>query len=422
MAAKLFTPILNDRTRSIHFFNGRLLTGEDMTAEQRGQRATHELIAQSIGDGIVRGLEVTIDDATSLAAPVVNVTGGVAINRKGETLYLPENTRVQLVRTADAAPAARTLFTACTPPESGVYVAGAGVYLLTLCSTVAVDGSASVSGLGGQPSGCNSRFAVDAVQFRLIELPMTDAEMSDIPRLRNLVAYRCFGVSSSFATDPFGATTEPPTLLDELRPQSLTDCDVPLATFYWTATGGLVWADMWSVRRRVAQLAEHELLATDFAKLNTRADAAVQQFQQQLREIAATQGPAAAVATDTFRYLPPFGLLPLKSTATETGFDYRTFFRGRTYREPLFVNAAKMRPMVSNSLLTTPIDLGLNEMLWLYQIVQNARARNPAVAGGTQQYLLFASGQIPYQADAQFNVSYWNYSNYSSCGDAAKGR
>src|SRR5205823_1104339 len=102
MAANLFTPILNDRTRSVHFFNGRLLTGEDLTSEQRGQRAVHELLGESIGDGIVRGLEVSIDESNTIATPVVRVTGGVAINRQGDPLYLPTDTRVQLVRSADA--------------------------------------------------------------------------------------------------------------------------------------------------------------------------------------------------------------------------------------------------------------------------------------------------------------------------------
>ena len=414
MAANLFTPILNDRMRSIHFFNGRLLTGEDMTAEQRGQDAVHEFLGQSIGDGIVRGLEVSIDASTTLATPVVKVTGGVAINRKGETLYLPSDTLVQLVRSADATPPARTLFTACTPPQSGVYVAGAGVYLLTLCSTVAADGSASVSGLGGQPSGCNTRFAVDAVQFRLIELPMADAEMQDIARLRNTVAYRCFGISSSFANDPFGNATTPSTLLDAVRPHSLTDCDIPLATFYWTATGGLVWADMWSVRRRTAQGRRGELPIVIEPNLSASAEAVVLQFQAQARELARTTTASTTIAKDVFNYLPPFGLLPLKTSTTERGFDYRRFFDGRTYREPIFVNAAKLRPISENFLLTAPIDLQHNdEMLWLYRIVQNSLERNRPGATGPQQYLFFATGQIPYQGDAQYNVSYWNYSNYS---------
>src|SRR5258708_32897589 len=100
MAANLFTPILNDRTRSVHFFNGRLLTGEDLTSEQRGQRAVHELLGESIGDGLVRGLEVAIDDSSTIAAPVVRVTGGVAVNPHGDPLYLPRDTQVQLARSA----------------------------------------------------------------------------------------------------------------------------------------------------------------------------------------------------------------------------------------------------------------------------------------------------------------------------------
>ena len=59
MANSLFTPILNDRTRSPHFFNGRLLTGEAMADEQRAQHVSNELLAQAVGDGVAYGLEVS---------------------------------------------------------------------------------------------------------------------------------------------------------------------------------------------------------------------------------------------------------------------------------------------------------------------------------------------------------------------------
>jgi hypothetical protein len=414
MAANLFTPILNDRTRSVHFFNGRLLTSEDLTSEQRGQRAMHELLGESIGDGIVRGLEVTIDDSNTVATPVVRVTGGLAINRQGDPLLLAASTRVQLVRSADAQPSTPSIFSACTPPESGVYVAGAGVYLLTLCTTVVGDGSAPVSGLGGQPAGCNSRYEVDAVQFRLIELPLSDDDFAHPNLLRNRVAYRCFGVDvlPSFATDPFN-TAESTTLLDQLRPRKLTDCDVPLATLYWTASGGVVWLDMWSVRRRVAERWDEAVPTIIERKLRTNAEAILLQFQAQIAEMAKATSAPTLVARNVFDHLPPFGLLPLKVGASEYGFDYHHFFQGRTYRQPIFVNAAKLRPIAENFLLTTPIDMVQNEMVWLYRIVQNSMERNKPGATGPQQYLLFASGQIPYQGDAQFNVSYWNYSNYS---------
>jgi hypothetical protein len=415
MAANLFTPILNDRMRSIHFFNGRLLTGEDMTAEQRGQDAVHELLAQSIGDGIVRGLEVSIDASTTLAEPIVKVTQGVAINRKGETLYLPSDTRVQLVRTADATPPARTLFTACTPPESGVYVAGAGVYLLTLCSTVAADGSASVSGLGGQPTGCNTRFAVDAVQFRLIELPMTDAEMQDVARLRNLVAYRCFGETGlpSFALNPFLATTEPTTLLDQLRTRTLTDCDMPLATIYWTATGGLVWLDMWSVRRRTARRTAPTVQPLSTDRRRSTAEAMVLQFQSHVAQLRNDRTLTTALGVKTyFAHLPPIGLLPL-FTSSFAGINIDQFFAACTTHGPTFVDTDKVASLYARALDFPPIDTESREVFWLYLVVENTQGANTTASTRPQGYVMFMNGHADYASNARFNLSLWNYANYA---------
>src|ERR1700759_3891854 len=60
MAVNLLTPILSTRTRSINFFNGRLLAAEDLTSEQQYYRATQTLLGNAIGDGVVTGLEVSI--------------------------------------------------------------------------------------------------------------------------------------------------------------------------------------------------------------------------------------------------------------------------------------------------------------------------------------------------------------------------
>ena len=51
MANNLLTPIVNNRTRSVNFFNGRLLTGEDLTAEQQANRVAHSLLGQAAGAG-----------------------------------------------------------------------------------------------------------------------------------------------------------------------------------------------------------------------------------------------------------------------------------------------------------------------------------------------------------------------------------
>src|ERR1044071_1377139 len=369
MAANLFTPILNDRTRSIHFFNGRLLTGEDMTDEQHGQRAERELLGEAIGDGVVRGLEVSIDASTSLTTQVVSVTGGLAINRRGEPLLLTaETTRVQLVRSAAPPPAPKTVFTACTPPQSGVYVAGAGVYLLTICSTVAGDGTAPDSGLGGQPTRCTIRYDIDAVQFRLVEIPLTDADLAPPDLLRNRIAYRCFGTDAlaSFATDPFAPPTPPPTLSDTLRPHALTDCDVPLATLYWTATGGLVWVDMWSVRRRTGQRIGAAPNAAALDRRRATAEAMVLQFQEQIGVMQAEGTLAVSLGVRTFfEHLPPIGILPVANSRAG-GISIEQFFAGRTTHAPVFFAAAKLRHVVDAALDFPPIATDAPEVIWLY--------------------------------------------------------
>ncbi len=411
MASDLFKPVLNDRTRSPNFFNGRLLTGEAMSEEQDAQRAVNELLGQALGDGVAYGLEVEVASLSTVTKPVLNVKSGVAVNRRGELLLLAGDTQVQLVRPAEDVPSPTTIFRACTPVTNGTYVADAGVYLLTICSVRAGNGLAPVYGLGAAPSGCNIKDVIDAVEFRLLELPTKDIPSDAY--LRNTVAYRCFGVDhlADFAKDPLGTTTEPRTLLDDIRGTELTDCDVPLAILYWTATGGVQFVDMWAVRRR---LTNRTTLASSLPFSDARlavAEAMVAQFERHVTElIASSPTPNHLAARDWFRFLPPIGRIPL-ATGNYRGMAYRDFFDGRTYREPLFVNAAKIAPIFRAFVTTAPIDFSNQEMLWLYTVVQNARA---AIESATppQTYLLFAGGQIPYQAAAQFDVSYWNYSNY----------
>ena len=145
MADSLFTPILNDRTRAPHFFNGRLLTGEAMSEEQRAQRVANELLAQAVGDGVAYGLEVsraTLLD--TIDRPVVTVKSGVALNRRGEILLLNSDTQVQLVRPSDPVPEPNKIFRACTPVSTGTYIADAGVYLLTISSVRAGNGQTEI--------------------------------------------------------------------------------------------------------------------------------------------------------------------------------------------------------------------------------------------------------------------------------------
>jgi|SRR5579864_5593682 len=415
MATDLFTPVLNDRTRSVRFFNGRLLSGEAMSEEQGGLRAARELLAQAVGDGVVQGLDVQeAVGASTTQSPIVTVSAGLALNRRGEALLLPADTQVRLVRPAHPSTAPPSLFQTCTPPTQGVYVADSGVYLLTVASLGVANGLAAVSGLGGLTTSCNADTVVAAVQFRLLELPVDTALLAD-PRLRNLVAYQCFGIddAADFATDPLATTVEPHTLLDQARDaQQLTDCDVPLAALYWTATGGIQFLDRWSVRRRVTRAALRPSLALDDLRLAV-AEARAQQFQDQIADLArAGTLTVTTDATSLFRYLPPAGLLPLPHGALG-GASYASFFAAATCRGPAFVLDARLSALLTAALAYAPIDLASRELIWLYLGVANTQRANAPAPTAAQGFVAFVHGAVEYAANARFDLGRLNFANYA---------
>lgn len=413
MASNLFTPVLNDRTRAPHFFNGRLLTGEAMTDEQRAQRVANELLGQAVGDGIAYGMEVVATPLlNTIDAPVVTVKSGVAINRRGEILLLASDTQVQLVRPEEEIPEPDKIFRACTPVSTGTYIADAGVYLLTVSSVRAGNGLTQVSGLGDTPAGCNVKYIVDAVEVRLLELPVDDATLGDVDRLRNLVAYQCFGVDDllDYATDPFGTTSEPHTLLDDVT--AFTDCDVPLAILYWTASGGIQWIDLWAVRRRITTAKNASPSLLDDTRLAV-AEAMREQFRMHLQTI---PGSSSYEAMTNFRWLPPADFVPLSSSSGATGFAVDAFFDGKTWNRhvnwtsPIYMEGGMVEALLRESARYPPVDLQDKEMIWLYSVRQNVRALHLGTT--IQPYVIFANANLPFYGEPRLNRAHWNYSNF----------
>jgi hypothetical protein len=119
------------------------------------------------------------------------------------------------------------------------------------------------------------------------------------------------------------------------------------------------------------------------------------------------------MATDQFNYLPPAGFIPIHSTKSPTGFRYERFFQNVTYRDPVFIEGAKLEPLFRNSLSCKPIDLTSGEMIWLYQVRENMQSIDLGGVVTPLPYMVFASGYVPFIGDAQFDLSRWKYSNYS---------
>lgn len=403
-AVDLQYPIFDSGIRTINFFNGRLLTALDLTREQA---ATHEAdirLGQAIGEGIAFGLEVTKSPEGTAEAPIVTVQSGLAVNRNGQVLRLvgdPEKgTDVALVRQASDSAAASKAFTDCLPLQSGTYIAGPGVYLLTLAPAQSNEGKAPTNGLTGDSgSSCNKDATVTTVQFRLLNLVIDDLP-ADQNLLRNHIASRCFGLAGidAFAINPFVSQPLKYGLLDDLRKTLLTNCDVPLAVLYWTVSDGIKFIDNWSVRRRLRHPSNAGRLSPYLDERRaSEGEAMVLQFEDQLVDLVVQPNPENLVATSAFKLLPPAGIVPLRSGAQPAGFTYEKFFRDKNFALPTPISSAKLDALFAASLHYPPIDLSRSEFVQLYTVVENSQAQSGV--NPPQPYVVFASQEMPYYSE-----------------------
>src|SRR5215218_1050085 len=112
---ELQQPLKAGGIRSVNFFNGRLLTGKDLSREQAARREGDARLGLAIGDGVAFGLEAMPDgQGSSPTEPVLRVSAGCAVNRLGQTLRLTADTSVALTRRFQVA-ASECVFDDCTP-------------------------------------------------------------------------------------------------------------------------------------------------------------------------------------------------------------------------------------------------------------------------------------------------------------------
>ena len=412
MAARILQEaIVDGGIRSVNFFNGRLLTGQDLSREQVARREADRRVAQGAGAGIAHGLEVTASPAEP-AGRVVTIQPGLAVSRGGRTLRLENAVDVILGRRALPRIAATRTFDACTL-KGGTYAARPGIYLLTIAPAEDREGRALTNALDDSSVPCNTDTIVEAVQFRLLALDpfIDDALLQDTARLRSRLAHGCFGLHklAAFLRDPFAGDDRHEGLLAQLPVETLTDCDVPLAVV--ALSDKMDFVDMWSVRRRVTRRSSAgpwSLMVDD--ERRATGEAAFLQFQEQAEAMAIGAGGLRAL--DAFDFLPAAGLLRMPADAKALDAAADVFFDGLTTRGPAFIEGARLEPLLRASFAYPPIDLQSGELIWLYWVRENREAIDYGLVEPTPRpALVFASGHMPYAADARFDVGKWDYAN-----------
>jgi hypothetical protein len=417
---QLQQPLKDGGIRSVNFFNGRLLSGRDLTREQVARHEADRRLGLASGSGVAFGLEVSRDAQLSKdTAPVLRVTKGLAVNRKGQTLWLARDASVALTRSFEAA-ATDCVFVECSPIKAGKYVSGAGVYVLTAAPAETSEGKAPTNGLDPGNVRCNTDTTVEGIQFRLHAVRREDFASLGLgePWFRNALAYRCFGedVQAGWLAGLLDALPRRSSLLEVLRSTTLTDHDVPLALVYISGAARVEFVDQWAVRRPLSSASSTAWTSLVDGQRLALGQAMFLQFEAQVLEGAPPSGNLRPMtARSHFRFLPPAGIVPVPEESDKAADAEATrFFAGMTYRGPAFINGARLEGLLRESLCYPPIDTQGPEVVWLYRVRENRMAIDFAGGGrAPRSYLVFASGHVPYRADAQFDLAHADYANYA---------
>ena len=437
---QLDTSYLEGGIANVNFFNGRVLTADDLRDQQAAEADRQRRLGRAAGEGVVTGLRVAPGpDATS-----VTVTRGLAISLQGDVLELPtDQVRVPLAGPAPGtATPAGAAFTPCPAGNGGGTLAGPGAYLLVLSPASQSSGQAPRVGSdsAGVAQDCGPRYTVQGVCFRLVpvdvlglarqagmdaaDLAVLGAAPGDEQRnrLRNVLAHLFLGTvpSRAFFVDPFRAGTAAGPSgrgpIDELRDDGkLAGSDVPIALLTWTQSGVDI-VDVWAVRRRpvAGGAVAPAWRALTGPRRAAEGEAAFLQFQDQLARMTgpgtSQQDLAGVRVVDHFRYLPAVGLVPTISTTDDggggRGFDPAQFFEGVTTAPEVVVAGARLEPLLRAALAHPPIDLSAGELVFLYRVRENAELLEGAGAGPppVQPFVVFSSGNLPYQGGAAMEI------------------
>lgn len=312
-----------------NFFNGRILSAEDLRMLLDGDRSHRRLLGRSIGRGVASGLRVSPAAATS-----VTVGGGIAVNGYGETVQLPTDVTLDLRGTpagSGSVSVSAGVFLDCESAPTGSSGA-ANAFVLTIRPDSTVGGSAPAD-VAASGAPCGPGFVREGARFRRVAFdPVAvwdtygpDLALPAAAGRRNALAHLFLGSWGwrVFGAHPFDRTPMLDGVLDEI---GVDRCEVPLASFLLTG-GGVQHLDMWGVRRRLhvpdpvdagaGAVLEH--LTSDVRRAT--GESTFHQFQTQLVEL--LDGTDVVRAADHFPYLPASGVLPapvLGNTSNAVGF------------------------------------------------------------------------------------------------------
>ena len=464
MATSPNTPILEGGRQRIPFFNGRVLTAEDLQTEQAAHAAAHQRLGRALGTGVLDGLFVRVGPGERPTTIVVET--GTALAPSGRVVELPRRTEVSVVAETDRdTPAATEGGFADCAAQHAIITSGTGAYLLVVEPAEGPRGRVPRVGLQGDGAAgtCGAQYRIEGARLRLVCFDPTDADLvppnlgdeigersdrvaeqrgagddpdpADLSMLRNLLAHACLGTPQALVetVDLYdtlreaarGTPPSPRGPVDGLRERGgLPEEAVPLALLYWVRDR-IAFVDVWSVRRRLHRhRPQRPTPATDRRRAET--DAAMWQFQDHvdsLIEHEARGGVASLRMTRHFRYVPPVGLVPVVNSQGTPGIVPETFLRGYPARSPVYAEGRRVPMLLQHAAGMPSVDLRHRTALRAYLVREAGAAREAPQTLATspptpaQPYLLMASGALPFIGAPRFDLSHWDLAHFADRAD-----
>lgn len=466
MSTALNTPIVEGGLDRIPFFNGRVLTAEDLKTEQNANADERRRLGRALGTGVVDGLFVR-----KTSDQTVTVESGLGLAPSGQVVELPQTTEVSVLSSIEREETAGTrgAFADCAV-QSATVTTGAGAYLLVVEPASTPDGRTPRTTLGGDGAAgdCGAKRRVEGARLRLVPLDTGDdalvppsladgegeydvqnlsqkiveARENDeepmskrVSKLRNVLAHVCLRTPSALTdtaslydtlrrqargegTDPIGSEGPLDVLRRRARRGQVDDLDdaVPLGLLYWSSDR-IEFIDVWSVRRRVHR-PDPQRPAPAAARRRAEMEAAIFQFQAHVADLvdALTAGERQLVrARDFVKWLPPVGIVPVQTSETD-GFRSETFLEGvetrlegLASRDTVVIEGEHVRAIFQDARYRDPIPVSGNELVWMYEVREN---RQVSPSSEAVPYVLFATGYQPFFGDARYNLARWDHSNY----------
>lgn len=397
---QLLEPITDSGIQNVNFFNGRLLTADDLSAVTGSGREHDRQLAKGLGEGVVHGLEVELANSSTVAQPVVRVSGGLALCRSGNPVALSVPTvDVALVKAAQTFTAEAGLFAECAGPEAADSLSKLGIYVFVATPASVYEGSVPMrhSVSNDRVDGCGRRFAVEGVKFRmeridfstlpgvsdatrtLLNTLTTKTDDASVSLLRNVVAHLCFDSEEKTGArrDPFRRAAGSTDFVNygalaELRTAGqLSDCDVPLAVVYWSQQG-VRFVDNWAARR----LARRQLDLDVESLLRSYGYERLLQFERHLRDLLDLLGstPSAAQLQSYFAFVPPVGFFPVTGSKSPKGFSPTNFFKKFTTGAATNISADAFGALLRDSFACPDVALTPAPVFTVLRLRENTAA------------------------------------------------